>query len=228
MDRRQLLRSVPIFATLSDDHLHVLAANSGIRICERGATIFHQGSPGDMLYIVISGQVRLYTISQTGQELSVLICGPGNFFGELALLDGQMRSATATTMRRSELLTLRRGDFRQAIRSFPEISLTVLETLSNRLRTTNGYMEYLVSHSAPQRVVRRLLDLADQHGIDEGNLTRINLRLTQDDLASLSGTTRETVNRVLSSLRDQGLIRVERAQVSVLNLALLEQMKVEV
>jgi CRP/FNR family transcriptional regulator, cyclic AMP receptor protein len=223
MDRISLLRSVPIFAQLDDQHLKLLAERMGTRKFERGATIFPQGSTGDELYIVTIGQVRIYTMTQLGQELSVMICRAGDFFGELALLDGQSRSATAAAMRSTETLTLHRAAFQHAISVAPEIALIMLASLSARLRHTNTYLEHLFSHSAPQRVVRRLLDLAEQYGVHEGDTTRIDLELTQDDLASLAATTRETVNRVLSSLRDQGLIRVERARVSVLNLTQLER-----
>ncbi len=223
MNRIDLLRSVPMFSRLADDHLGQLSASLGMQTFERGATIFHQGSLGDVLYIIVGGQVRIYTISETGQEMSVRIFSDGDFFGELALLDGQPRSAGATAMRQTTTLTLHRVAFQQTISAFPPIAIAVLEELANRLRHSNTYAEYLVSHSAPQRVVRRLLDLADQHGVAENGATRIDLHLTQDDLASLAGTTRETVNRVLSSLRDQGLIRVERARVSVLNLTQLER-----
>lgn len=223
MDKLQLLRTVPLFARLSYEHLTTLSAHLGTQAFERGATIFHQGSVGNMLYMVVQGQVRVYTVSDTGQELTVMIFCDGDFFGELALLDGQPRSATAEAMCTTRTLTLHRDEFQQVVANHPDIAMGVMETLSHRLRYSNIYAEHLISHSAGQRVVRRLLDLADQHGVLENGTTRINLHLTQDDLASLAGTTRETVNRVLSGLRDQGLIRVERARVSVLNLSQLEQ-----
>lgn len=223
MNTIDLLRGVPIFARLGDDRLRTLGASLGTRSFERGATIFHQGSDGDELYLIVSGQVRIYTVSQLGQEISVKIFRDGDFFGELALLDGRPRSASAEAMRRTVTLTLHRAAFLTAIRADPEIAVTVLEELSGRLRHTNIYIEHLASTSAPQRVVRTLLDLADQHGVNEQGTTRIDLHLTQDDLASLAGTTRETVNRVLGGLREQGLISVERGRVSVLNLPQLER-----
>ncbi|NTU83178.1 MAG: Crp/Fnr family transcriptional regulator [Chloroflexales bacterium] len=223
MEKLELLRNVPIFSRLTDDQLRLIGARFGTRTFTRGETIFHQGSDGDVLYLIVRGQVRIYTVSQIGQELSVKIFRDGDFFGELALLDGQPRSASAEAMRSTTTLTLHRFAFREAIRTMPDIAVLVLEELSVRLRRTNTYIEYLASHSAPQRVVRTLLDLADEHGVGElGGATRIDLHLTQDDLASLAGTTRETVNRVLSGLRDQGLIQIERARISVLNLPRLE------
>ncbi|HMQ32992.1 MAG TPA: Crp/Fnr family transcriptional regulator [Chloroflexaceae bacterium] len=225
MENQELLRNVPIFSRLSADQLGLLGASLGRRAFGRGETIFHQGSDGDVLYMIVRGQVRIYTVSQLGQELSVKIFRDGDFFGELALLDGQPRSASAQAMRPTLALTLHRHAFHQAIRGLPEIAILVLEELSARLRGTNTYIEHLASSSAPQRVVRTLLDLADQHGVEAGGgTTHIDLHLTQDDLASLAGTTRETVNRVLGGLREQGLIQVERARVSVLNLPQLERL----
>jgi CRP-like cAMP-binding protein len=227
MNNLGLLRGVPMFARLSDDHLRLLAASLGSQAFERGATIFHQGSIGNTLYLIVRGQVRIYTNSQLGQEISVTLFRDGNFFGELSLLDGHARSASAVAMRTTTTLTLHRAAFLQAIRTYPEIAVTVLEELSARIRHTNTYIEHLASTSAPQRVIRTLLDLADQHGVTEQGTTRIDLHLTQDDLASLAGTTRETVNRVLGGLREQGLIRIERARLSVLNLTQLEMLNIE-
>lgn len=223
VDKLELLRQVPIFARLADADLRLLSASLDTQAFARGEMIFHQGSEGDLLYLIVRGQVRIFTNSQLGQELAMKVCCAGDFFGELALLDGQPRSASAQAMLPTSTLTLHRDAFRQAIRHAPEIAVSVLEELSARLRRTNIYAEYLASHSAPQRVVRTLLDLADQHSADREGGTRIDLYLTQDDLASLAGTTRETVNRVLSGLREQGLILIERARVSVLNLPQLER-----
>ena len=126
-------------------------------------------------------------------------------------------------MSKTLALTLHRAAFLHAIDACPSIAVSILEVQTARLRHSNTVAEHLASLSAPQRVVRQLLDLATRYGVADGAAIRIDLHLTQDDLASLSGTTRETVNRVLANLRDQGLIRVERAQVSVLNLPQLEQ-----
>lgn len=223
MNRLELLRNVPAFSGLSDDQRALLAASVGSQRFDQDETIFHQGSIGSTLYIVVSGQVRIYTIGETGQERTVTIFSDGDFFGELALLDGQPRSANAQAMCATTALTLHRTAFLHTLHACPPIAASVLEAMALRLRQTTVHAEQLASFTAPQRVVRQLVDLAMQHGVADGGATRIDLRLTQDDLASLSGTTRETVNRVLSGLRDQGLIRVERARVSVLNLPLLEQ-----
>jgi CRP/FNR family cyclic AMP-dependent transcriptional regulator len=222
MNKLELLKRVTAFSRLTDDQLALLARSIGSQTFQRDETIFHQGSIGSTLYIIVSGQVRIYTTSEDGQELTVAIFRDGDFFGEMALLDGQPRAASAEAMCRTTTLTLHRAAFLHTINACPPIAASVLEVMVARLRQSNIVAEQLANLSASQRVVRQLLDLAARYGIADGGVIRIDLHLTQDDLASLSGTTRETVNRVLANLRDQGLIRVERARVSVLDLNQLE------
>ncbi len=221
MEKQTFLRSIPIFAGLSEQQRALLASNVGLQTFERGEIIFHQGSIGSALYIVVTGRVRIYTISESGQELAVTLFRNGDFFGELALLDHQPRSASAEAMTRTTALTLQKAAFLDTISICPPIAVTLLEALAARLRQSNTYVENLASLSASQRVVRQLIGLAHHREGDTG--PQISLRLTQDELASLSGTTRETVNRVLSNLRDQGILTVERSRVRVLNLDRLER-----
>jgi CRP-like cAMP-binding protein len=222
MNKQELLQRVPTFARLTNDQLGLLARSVGTQTFERGEAIFHQGSMGSTLYIIVRGQVRIFTTSETGQELTVTLFRDSDFFGEMALLDGQPRAASAEAMCRTTTLTLHRAAFLHTIDACPPIAASVLEVLTARLRQSNSVAAQLANLSASQRVVRQLCDLASRYGIADGGAIRIDLHLTQDDLASLSGTTRETVNRVLSTLRDQGLIRVERARVSVLKMQQLE------
>lgn len=218
MNRIEMLRNIPLFAQLSDEHYNLLATNLGAQSFAQGETIFHQGSAGNSLYIIISGQVRIFTVSEAGQELTVSIFRDGNFFGELALLDGLPRSASAQAMCTTTTLTLHRAAFLHIINACPPIAASILEVMAARLRQTTTNAEQLAGLSAAERVVQQLVRLAQQHGISDGAATLIDLRLTQDSLASISGTTRETVNRVLSGLRDQGLVQLERARIRVIDL----------
>ena len=222
MNKLDLLKRVTTFTRLSDAQLALLAHSVGSQVFQRDEPIFHQGSIGSTLYMIVSGQVRIYTTSEAGQELTVTIFHDGDFFGEMALLDGQPRAASAEAMCKTHTLTLHRSAFLHTINACPPIAASVLEVMAARIRQTNAAAEQLANMSASQRVVRQLLSLAARYGIADGGAVRIDLHLTQDDIASLSGTTRETVNRVLASLRDQGLIRVERARVSLLKPGELE------
>lgn len=220
-ERLTLLRATPLFADLDEDHLTLLSNHLGTRSFERGELIFTQGSLGTSLYLIVRGSVRIYTVSETGQEIAVSIFRAGDFFGELALLDGQPRSASAVAMEPTHTFTLHRAAFVYTLHTCPPIAIAVLEALAARLRRSTAQTEQLVSRPAAQRVVQQLLELAARHGSTPG--PQIDLHLTQDDLASLSGTTRETVNRVLASLRDQGVVQIERARIRVLDLSKLEQ-----
>jgi len=222
MSKLELLKRVTAFGRLTDDQVELLARSVGTQTFQRGETIFHQGSIGSTLYMIGSVQVRIYTTSAAGQELTVTIFRDGDFFGEMALLDGQPRAASAEAMCKTSTLTLHRAAFLHTIAACPPIAASVLEVMAMRIRQSNAVAEQLAGLPASRRVIRQLLSLAARYGIADGGIIRIDLHLTQDDLASLSGTTRETVNRVLSSLRDQGLIQVGRASVSVLNLPKLE------
>lgn len=223
MNTQHFLRTIPAFSCLEDEHLALFAARLATQSFKRGKTIFLQGSPGSTMYIIVSGQVRIYTINQAGQELSVTIFRAGDFFGELALLDGQTRSASAEAMHATRTLTLEQADFLHLVHECPPIAVAVMKALALRLRNSTASAEYLANHSAPQRVMHQLARLAAQNGANAGDTSHIELCLTQDDLASLSGTTRETVNRVLSNLRDQGLIQVERARIRILDLTQFKQ-----
>ncbi|NWG18854.1 MAG: Crp/Fnr family transcriptional regulator [Chloroflexi bacterium] len=218
MDRINLLRNIPVFARLNDEHHALLAANLGTQSFAQGEIVFHQGSLGNALYIIVNGQVRIFTLSEAGQELTVSIFRSGDFFGELALLDGLPRSASAQAMCATTTLTLYRAAFLHIINACPPIAAAILEVMAARLRQSTTYAEQLAGLSATERIVQHLVRLAQRHGVTDGTTTLIDLRLTQDGLASISGTTRETVNRVLSALRDQGLVQLERARIRVLDL----------
>lgn len=216
------LQAISCFSGLEICHLQKLAPNLVAQTFERGETIFHQGSLGSVMYGIVSGQVRIFTVSEAGQELSVTILRAGDFFGELALLDGLPRSASAVAMCRTTALLLHRAAFLDAIATHPPIAVSILEAMAARLRQSTNHADMLGTGTATQRITRQLLLLAKRYGRNEGNSIRIDLRLTQDDLASLAGVTRETANRVLASLREQRFITVSRTYVSILDWNALE------
>lgn len=227
LDRVGLLRSVPIFGRLTAVQLAVLAANLGIQVFSRGQTIFQQGDRGDSFYLIARGQVRVYHPSAIGRELSVAIFRDGEFFGELALLDDRPRSASAEARLPTIALTLGRGAFRQTIHDHPAIAEAMLAELTARLRVSTNYAEHLANPSAQQRIGWLVLDLARRYGVPAAGGTRIDLQLTQDDLASMFGVTRETINRVLARLRGRGLIALADGHLLVPDCGRLEAVLVE-
>ncbi len=216
------LRSVPFFAGLSDQELQALADSLENRTFGKGAIIFHKHSPGDTMYIIESGKVRIFILSESGQEISVNVYGPGDIFGELAILDGRPRSAGAVALERTETLVLHRNDFLRHLKAHPEMAQSIIQMLSARLRYTTAYVESLAFLSVQERVAAKILELADRYGTKAEGID-IGVQLTQAELAGLVGATRESVNKALGSLRDQGLIRLEGHRITILDRSGLER-----
>lgn len=216
-----MLQRVSFFSRLTDQELEALAHSLSKRTFGKGMIIFHKGSPGRSLYIIESGRVRIFLLSGSGQEISVNVYGPGDVFGELALLDGLPRSAGAMVMEKTVVYTLHRDDFLRCMEACPRMATSIIDELSSRLRYTTDCLEHLAFLDVNGRVAAKLLELADRYGL-EGEDVEIDLRLTQTELASWVVARRESVNKVLSSLRDQGLVDVEGQRITILDRAGLE------
>jgi CRP/FNR family transcriptional regulator len=216
MEEITLLKQIPLFANMTDDQLQSLAGAMGRRSYDRGQVILRQGDEGHSLFVVISGRVRIYTLSPEGYELSVWICDEGAFFGEMALLTGEPRSASAEAMQSTEVLVLQRQAFRDFLLSNPQAAVHTIEMLSRRLRHTTESLEALVSLNTVERVSRQLLALLERYGGEQEKGLLIDLDLSQEAIASLVGTTREGANRALSSLRSEGILQVDRSRIRVL------------
>ncbi len=216
MDEMALIKQIPLFADLPQEQLRSLLGMLDRRSYRKGQVILREGDEGDSLFVIVSGRVRIYTFSADGHELSYGIFGDGDFFGEMALLTGDPRSANAEAMEWTEVLVLRRSAFREHLLCNPSTAIRVIETLSARLRETNASVEELISLNVTQRVARKLLDLADRYGVAGPEGVLIDLDLSQEAIASLVGTTRESTNRALSQMRSQGILDLERVRIRVL------------
>jgi CRP/FNR family cyclic AMP-dependent transcriptional regulator len=216
MSKIDLLRNVPLFAGLSDQDLDALAGSLGKRTFAKNMIIFHQGSLGQTLYIVESGKVRIFLLSESGQETTLNIYGAGDVFGEFSLLDGLPRSAGAVAMEKTVTLTLSREDFSRHLEACPKMALSIMQLLTLRLRFTTAQAESLAFLDVYGRVAMRLLDLAGRYGTEKGSI-ELDLHLTQAELATWVAATRESVNKVLGAFRDQGLIAVEGQTITILD-----------
>lgn len=214
---RRFLAGVHVFSRLEPAQLDALAARMRRRAFGRGVIIFHQGMPGQALYVIESGSVRIFSLSEAGQEISVNIYGPGEIFGELSLLDGLPHSASAAAMEPTTVWMLFRDDFRRALEETPSMAIGIIEVLSARLRQTTSYAEELVFLDVSGRVAREVLKLAERYGVPaaEGGVI-IDLPLTQGELATLVGATRESVNKVLAQFRGRGYLTLEGRRICVL------------
>ena len=213
-----VLRNVPLFAGMTEQELQILAGSLGRRTFAKGMIIFHKEGLGRQLYIIESGKVRIFVLSESGQEISVNIYGPGEIFGELSLLDGLPRSAGAIALEKTVTLTLDRQDFVRYLRTLPGMAPSIIEGLSKCLRYTTQFAESLAFLDVYGRVAAKLLELADRYGVQEGpGETPIELRLTQTELATWVVASRETVNKVLGAFRDQNLIEIDGQGITILD-----------
>jgi CRP/FNR family transcriptional regulator, cyclic AMP receptor protein len=217
MNRAHFLKNIPLFADLSETDRQALAAELSHLQFKKGDAIFFEGDPGQTLYIVESGNVRIYLHTEDGQETSVNVCTSGDIFGELAVIDGLPRSASAIALEDSVVLALNREQFRECTRRYPQLAFNFLKALSVRVRYNTRQIDSLSAFRVPSRLARKLLELAQEHGVVEMGGVRIPLPLTQSDLASLIGTTRESINKALGNFRKQGLIRVQAGVITIVD-----------
>jgi CRP/FNR family cyclic AMP-dependent transcriptional regulator len=216
MSVTDLLRRVSLFADLHEDELAELADCLDRRVFARNMILFLKGSPAQCLYLIESGAVRIFAFSEPGQEITLDVYGPGECFGETALLDGNLRSTGAMALEKTVTYTLRRDDFLRCLEQHPKMARRVMLLLAHRLEHATAYTEKLAFLDVAGRVAAVLLELTTRCGM-EGGGTAIDLHLTQAELASWACASREMVNKVLHAYRDQGLLEVEGHAITILD-----------
>ncbi|MGE5576791.1 MAG: Crp/Fnr family transcriptional regulator, partial [Syntrophothermus sp.] len=203
-DNLALLREVPLFAGMNDTEFTRLAGIAHERRYPRNAVIFFADEPGDALFVIKAGSVKIYLLADDGREKTLAIFGKGDFFGEMALLDERPRSAIAETLEDTHLLVVDKADFSRLLESTPGMALKIIQVLTERLRQANAQLEGLAFADVRTRVAAALARLASEHGVAVEGGVRIGLKLTHQQLANLVGTSRETVTRILCELQDEG------------------------
>ena len=211
-----VLGQIPLFAGLSVDELEGLGTGLRRRPYRKGEVIFLQGDPGTSLYLIETGRVKIVLTSPEGKEFVLTRLGPPEFFGDLALLDGEPRSADAVAEAPSQLLLLRREDFLGYVEARPRVATKLLAVLSRRLRRNAQLLQDAAFLDIPGRLARVILELAEVEG-QPGGAGLVAPRLTQAELAGMIGATRESVNKWLRSYERRGLIRCERGLITVLS-----------
>ena len=209
------LARVSLFDGLSPAELEPLAGCVRERRYARNETIFFRGDPGDSLCIIESGTVKISVTSPEGKEMILALLGSGDFFGELALLDGKPRSADAIAVEPVRIALLQRADFLRTLETQPSIAIKLLAVLSHRVRQDVESRQDAAFLDVPARLASAILRLAGEQD-DERHDAASNPRLTQADLAGLVGATRESVNKWLKHFERQGYITYERGRITVL------------
>ena len=215
MDTVQLLRQVSIFGDLSQETLGDLAKRVWQKEADPGTVIVSQEDTGDQLFIIVSGKVKVVLYGETGREIILSILRSGDFFGEMSLLDRQPRSANVVAVEHSQLLGLDRDAFQTHLGAHPQTALAILAEMSRRLRHADEVIGNLALLDVYARVARTIRDLAQKQGepVDGGLL--IKERPTQQEIAGLIGTSRETVSRALNDFTRRGLLEMSGKQILV-------------
>ncbi|WKK60727.1 CRP-like cAMP-activated global transcriptional regulator GlxR [Corynebacterium sp. P3-F1] len=214
---QETLARAGIFQGVDPDAVVNLISQMQTESFPRGTTIFDEGEPGDTLYIIIEGKVKLARHAPDGRENLLSVMGPSDMFGELSIFDPGPRTSSAVCVTEVEAATMDSEMLRTWINDHPEISQQLLRVLARRLRRTNASLADLIFTDVPGRVAKTLLQLANRFGTQEGSGLRVNHDLTQEEIAQLVGASRETVNKALATFAQRGWIRLEGKSVLIVD-----------
>jgi CRP/FNR family cyclic AMP-dependent transcriptional regulator len=216
-----VLRKHPIFCDLDPEALDQLCRYAKHSSLKRGATIVSKGDPGNSLIAVISGTVKISISSPDGRSAILNLIGPGEIFGEVAVLDGLARTADATANTNCEIYVIDRRDFLPFVRSQPALAMKFIELLCTRLRWTSDQVEEVILQDLPGRLASALLRLTEKHKLAQGGRT---IAITQQEISEMVGMTRESINKQLRAWAARNLVRLEHGAIVVLNAGMLREL----
>lgn len=211
MESGGMLSNVSLFSDLPEADRNAIAELATMRSFPRNTIIISEGDDSDSMYVVLSGKVKVYLSDDEGKEIIINILKEGDYFGELALLDESPRSASVMTLEDSKLAVLSKTAFEECLKTNPEIALEVIKGLSARLRNLTDNVKSLALMDVYGRVARTLLEMSE----NQGGVQVINQRLTQRDIASMVGASREMVSRILKDLSIGGYITIENKTITI-------------
>ncbi len=216
-----VLRKHEIFSDLDNEALEQLGRYAKHTVLKRGATIFSKGDPGNSLYAVVSGTVKISISSPDGRNAILNLVGPGETFGEMSVLDGQTRSADATANNNCEIYVIDRRDFLPFMRNQPALSMKFIELLCERLRRTSDQVEQVILQDLPGRLASALLGLLERRKLEPESQT---ISITQQELSEMVGMTRESINKQLRAWAARGWVRLEHGAIVVLDAVTLREL----
>jgi len=217
MDKNNLLKSVSLFYDLSEKELGYISSRMITKNFETGSLIFMENSEGEKCFFVSEGSVKVTRLSKDGKEVILAMLNKGEFFGEMALLDGESRSANVIALEKTEVLTLNREDFLSVLEEYPQIAIQLLKEMAHRLRKSDRQIASLSLSDAEKRIALCILRFADEQGVIKNGEVNIPKIPIQQDIANMSGTSRETVSRALNLLEKEKFIRREGRELVIKN-----------
>ncbi len=214
--KTEFIRRVPLFATLSDAEFKNLEHVFVVRTYRRNQVVFLEEETGKYMYIVLAGKVKVTKATTGGKENLLAIHQTGDFFGEMALLDGKTAPATVSAMEDCRIVSIAAQDFHNILMRNEKVVQQIIQVLCTRLRQSWGQLQKLTYGSAEARIGAGLMQLARRHGVQDSRGIIINLRITHQELAEMVGTARETVTRTLADLKNHGVIQLEHRRIVIL------------
>lgn len=212
-----------LFQGLSEASIDAIGNLASRQKFVKGSMVFSQGDDGDALYGIASGQVRISTSDDKGREVFLNMLGPGETFGEIALLDGLTRTATATTTMASTLIVIPRAQFLSNLERDPGLSVHLMKLLCSRLRWVSDLVEESAFLAGPARVAKRLTILVDSYGREQPDGS-IEITMSQSDLGRFLGISRQIINQYLGKWCDEGWVTIKRGRIIVNDLAALRDL----
>jgi CRP/FNR family cyclic AMP-dependent transcriptional regulator len=216
-----VLRKHPIFCDLEPEALDQLCRYAKHITLKRGASIFCKGDPGNSLFAVISGTVKISISSPDGRNAILNLIGPGEIFGDIAVLDGAPRSADATANTNCEFFVIDRREFLPFVRSQPALSMKFIELLCARLRWTSEQVEQIILQNLPGRLASALIGLTEKRKLEPANQT---IAITQQEISEMVGMTRESINKQLRAWAARKWVRLEHGAIVVLDVGSLREL----
>jgi CRP/FNR family cyclic AMP-dependent transcriptional regulator len=212
-ERTSTLKAVPFFTQLNDRELDVVRSVSTEKSYPKNAVVLTEGEMGDSLYMIQSGKVKVFIGDEDGREIILKILGPGDFFGEMSMIDKQPRSASVTTIEASTFLVLTHAAFEKCVEQAPRIGNMVMQILAQRVREADRKIGTLALMDVYGRVASTLLELS----VYNNGKLMVGEKLSQQDLANMVGASREMVNRILKDLSERGFISIESKSITIIN-----------
>jgi len=224
--RRKILRGVSLFSRLAEPDIDAIASVATTKRLAERDELFHKGDEGRQLYVVASGRLKVITTSDMGDDVIFCLVDPGEVVGEVALLIDRERTATVVAMKPSELIVIDRRDFQQLLRTRPEVAMSMLSVLAERLARISEFVEDTQFLNLPVRLAKKVIELAHRHGRsdEKGKRVELDVKLSQEEWGDLVGTTRESINKQFREWAESGLISAERGRFVLLDRGAMEKL----
>lgn len=221
MTKSEFLSKISIFNSLEKEDLELLANATQEVTYPKGKTIISSEEIGSTFFIVKSGRVKVTAEAFGGREIVLTTLHPLAFFGEMSIIDGEPRSASIIALEETKLITMEREVFLRILHRYPQITIKILTILCQRLRRADELIQGLRFLSASGRTIQTLFKLSDEHGVTTREGMLIDTKLTHQELASLSGTSKESMRKIIRDFKEKGYIKFEQGKITILNESML-------